>query len=310
MPKAAREAFLSELAASFGPLRKLDKSQSMYDVCNGRARLYIRYSKRHGKIRTFYGLRSLDLRELEGREAFICFLWDGQTAPLVVPMREYEEVFNSVTPAPDGQYKCQVLIRPDGADLYVASAGRFNVDRHVGWGDLEALRDATPSALLPPLGHPQIQTLLAAIGRLKGFDIWVPMSDRSLMDWTLTSEFECRASLPARYAPVCGVLREVDVLWIGRGSDELRALFEVEHSTPVYSGLLRLNDVRLTAPESQATYSIVASDARRGLFVRQLNRPTFRTSGLSERCGFLEYSDVYGWHRRTATHGNALRSSE
>jgi hypothetical protein len=29
-----------------------------------------------------------------------------------------------------------------------------------------------------------------------------------------------------------------------------------------------------------------------------LNRPTFQTSGLSGLCSFLDYRDVYGWHRR------------
>jgi len=38
------------------------------------------------------------------------------------------------------------------------------------------------------------------------------------------------------------ILQEVDVIWIPPGSSELKALFEIEHSTAVYSGLLRFND--------------------------------------------------------------------
>jgi hypothetical protein len=75
-------------------------------------------------------------------------------------------------------------------------------------------------------------------------------------------------------------------------------MFEVEHSTPIYSGLLRFNDVHLVAPLLRPRFSVVANDARRDLFVRQLNRPTFRLSGLRELCTFLDYKDVFGWYTR------------
>ena len=94
------------------------------------------------------------------------------------------------------------------------------------------------------------------------------------------------------------ILQEIDVIWLGRGASDLHALFEVEHSTPVYSGLLRFNDFHLTAPNNQSRFTVVSNDTRRALFTRQLRRPTFRTSGLSELCTFLEYVDVLAWHKR------------
>jgi hypothetical protein len=96
-------------------------------------------------------------------------------------------------------------------------------------------------------------------------------------------------------------LEEVDVIWIQKGSSELRALFEVEHSTPIYSGLLRFNDIHLAAPRLRPTFSIVANDARREVFVRQLNRPTFQASELNKFCNFLEYINVFGWFNRIRT---------
>jgi hypothetical protein len=94
------------------------------------------------------------------------------------------------------------------------------------------------------------------------------------------------------------VFQEIDVIWMVRGSNALGGLFEVEHSTPVYSALLRFNDVHLSNPSSGANLLVVAKDMRRGVFVRQLNRPTFRSSGLSDLCGFLEYRNVFGWYQR------------
>jgi len=298
MANGTKKSFLKELADRYGPLRKLGPSQSLYEIGDGTARIYIRYSKVHGKNRTFYGLREEDLQRLEGRPSLLCFLWNGQTEPLLVPFSEYEDVFQSTSPARDGQYKAQVYLQDDGTELYIARAGRFNVEGHFGWDVLEAMIDSARLRTLPDFTHSQMQTLLGAIGSAKGYDIWVPRSDRVKMDWSLTDRFEFRDVLPYGFEPIESILQEVDVIWVHRGSSELRSLFEVEHSTPVYSGLLRLNDIHLAAPRLGPSFSIVANDTRRALFVRQLNRPTFQVSGLSELCSFLEYINVFVWYRR------------
>ena len=298
MPDDMKAGFLAEMTKRYGQLRKLEHSQSLYEIGKGAARVYIRYSKIHTGNRTFYGLRQEDLQALEGHPAVLCFLWDGQTEPLLVPFSQYEEVFHSTTPAGDGQYKAQVCLLEDGADLYIARAGRFNVESHFGWGELDALVDAVNLRAAPDLSHGQMQTLLGAIGAAKGYDVWVPPGDRQRLDWSLTARFESRDIVPYGFDAARGVLQEVDVIWIQKGSSDLKALFEVEHSTPIYSGLLRFNDIHLVAPTLRPRFSIVANDVRRDLFVRQLNRPTFRVSGLSELCTFLEYVNVLGWFNR------------
>jgi len=298
MMSEIKRTFLKELAERYGPLRKLEQSQSLYDIGDGAVRIYIRYSKVHGGNRTFFGLREQDLQRLEGHSSLICFLWDGQAEPLLVPFSEYEEVFQSVSPAGDGQYKVQVYLQDDGTELYIAKAGRFNVEGHFGWSELENLIDSTRLEAVPEFSHAQVQTLLGAIGTAKSYDVWVPLNDRPKLDWSIADRFECRDILPYGFEPVKDILQEVDVIWIQRGSSKLRALFEVEHSTPIYSGLLRFNDILLVAPELRPRFSIVANSARRSLFVRQLNRPTFQMSGLSKLCTFLEYIDVFGWYNR------------
>ena len=80
-----------------------------------------------------------------------------------------------------------------------------------------------------------------------------------------------------------------------KGSSNFTTMFEVEHSTPIYSGLLRFNDMFLALPNSKANFNIVSNDNRRVLFTKQVNRPTFQTSGLSKICNFLEYKDVFYW---------------
>jgi hypothetical protein len=298
MAKPVKEAFLSELVKRYGPFRKLGKSQSLYELNDSRVRLYLRYSKVHVRNQTFYGLREEDLRQLEGHPAVICLLWNDQREPLVIPFSNYEDVFHTVRPATDGQYKAQVYIDDGGIELYLAQAGRFNVEGNVGWSELDNLTKGGGFRAPMDLSHCQVQTLLGAIGTSKGYDIWIPTYDRPKLDWSITDQFECRPVAPYGYQSIDHIIQEIDVVWLGRGSSELKALFEVEHSTTIYSGLLRFNDVHLVAPQLRPTFSIVANDVRRNVFVKQLNRPTFRMNGLDEVCSFLDYINVFEWYSR------------
>lgn len=281
-------------------LRKLDDSQSLFDLADGRVRLYFRYSKKHPRNRTFFGLRKIDLQLLEGHEGVICFVWDNQDEPLFVPFEEFEEVFSALTPASDGQYKVQVYEQDGATQLYIANAGRFNVDSYLGWFYLES-RIGAVGGVPPELSHVQVQTLLGGIGDAKGFDIWVPVNDRGRLDWTLTARFEVRESLPPALTPIKEIAEGIDVIWLRRGGNRPEAFYEVEHSTPIYSGLLRFNDVHLTIGSGQTRFGIVSNDERRALFVRQVSRPTFTASRLRDLCTFFEYRNVFDWHRRLLT---------
>ena len=282
----------------YGPLHKLGRSQSLYEIGNGVARVYIRYSKVHPNGRAFYGLRAEDLSHLEGHPSVLCFLWDSQDRPLIVPYEDYEQVFQSVSPASDGQFKVQAIFQESGDELYIAQAGRFSVAGNLGWEEFEALIDTSAISRLPELSHSQMQTLLGAIGDSKKYDLWIPPNDRASLDWSISGNFECTNELPPGYESIQNILRQVDVIWIQPGSNEIAALFEVEHSTPMYGALLRFNDIHLVAPAFSPRFSIVSNDARKSLFARHLDRPTFRASGLNRLCTFLEYANVYSWHSR------------
>ena len=297
MPNPRKSSLLERLTERFGRVRALAGSRSLFVVGEDAARIYIRYSKMHGRQRAFFGLRDVDLRQLEGRNSYICFLVDDASEPIFLPYSDYEEVFRGAQPAVDGQYKVQLLNARDERELYVARRGRFNVEAYVGFHVLErgiADRDLRPKY---DLTHSTVQTLLAGIGNLKGYDVWVPAYDVNKLDRSLTGRFDLRGAVPSGYEQVSHILCEIDVLWIAKGRDSIENLFEVEHSTSIYSGLLRFNDVLLTNPKL-SRFSIVSDDSRRAVFSRQLFRPTFQRSGLAELTSFLEYANVAEWHSR------------
>jgi hypothetical protein len=287
---------IESLRQRFGQIWKIKGSESLFVVGNEAARIYFRYSKVYPGGRTFFGLREVDLRQLEGHNAYLCFLVDDGSLPLFIPYADFEEVFHNAETAKDGQYKVQ-LYKEDALELYVARQGRFNVEGYVGLQTLEGNMDAGRLLKARGLSHSQVQTLLAGIGHFKGYDVRVPDSDVGRLDWSLTTRFPLRPTVPAGFERVRAILAEIDVLWVASGRDTVEGLYEIEHSTPVYSGLLRFNDILLTDPKV-SRFSIVSNDTRRDLFSRQLFRPTFKKSGLAELCSFLEYANVFEWHQR------------
>lgn len=300
MASPIRQEFLSSLEHEFGRLQRLGTGTSLFSI-QDRARVYVRYSKPHARGSTFFGLRQEDIAILEGFQSFIAFLWDGQREPLLIPFEQFAAVFNSVEPARDGQYKVHVYATEEGTDLHIVRAGRFGVDSHFGLGELRAsISEKGDVPRMTDFSHHQIQTILGAIGRLTGHAVYVPVNDRTSLDWSIANRFECVDEIPSTGrrspAPSLGL---IDVLWIHPTQNLLTAAFEVEHSTPVYSGLLRFNDVHIDYKLPRA--GIVAQAERKEVFLRQVNRRTFRASGLSEVCLFYSYYDVYRWYLRLAS---------
>ena len=297
MANPYKVGILEALRQRFGELQKIKGSESLFKLGDDAARIYIRYSKVHPRGRTFFGLREVDLRQLEGHNAFLCFLLDDGSPALFIPYADFEEIFRGAQTASDGQYKVQLRFQGDIRELYIARQGRFNVEGYVGLEPLARSLDTKLLRQARDLSHSQVQTLLASIGHIKRYDVYVPDSDVGKLDWTIAERFSLRTGIPAGFEQVRDILSEIDVIWVTGGRDGIEGLFEVEHSTPVYSGLLRFNDILLTDP-NVSRFSIVANDVRRALFARQLFRPTFRKSGLAELASFLEYSNVLDWHTR------------
>src|SRR5439155_4780887 len=80
----------------------------------------------------------------------------------------------------------------------------------------------------------------------------------------------------------------IDVLWM-RGPTIVGA-FEVEHSTGVYSGLLRMSDLVSQFSNLSFPLYIVAPDADRRKVCAEIRRPAFQSFRLAEICRYIPYS--------------------
>lgn len=157
--------------------------------------------------------------------------------------------------------------------------------------------------------HTEVQGWLRDLGLALDFDVWVAANDRNrpLGDGKLCDG--CLDELPAELTGMEGgeAVRLIDVLWLERGEGRVRAAFEVEHTTSIYSGIVRLLDLALGAQEgaTQSLY-LVAPDSREHEVRAQLARPAFRrVSDLGVR--YLRYGELERNRDAIARFGTGLK---
>ena len=129
-----------------------------------------------------------------------------------------------------------------------------------------------------------------------GFKIWIPSADRArVIDLVSTAERHAfLESLPLNTnEATLDTIKQIDVLCIRRGS--IVRAFEVEHTTAVYSGLLRMADLLALQPNMDIRLHIVAPDERREKVFREMSRPVFmllERGPLAVSCTFISYESV------------------
>ena len=102
-----------------------------------------------------------------------------------------------------------------------------------------------------------------------------------------------RSELPRQFDDATNrTIELIDVLWLQ--GDAIVAAFEVEHTSAIYSGLLRMSDLISMQPNIKINLYIVAPDERREKVFNEINRPTFARlkPPLPDICRFIPYSEL------------------
>jgi hypothetical protein len=144
--------------------------------------------------------------------------------------------------------------------------------------------------------HTEMQWRLLDLGSQLGFQVWAPVPDRGL-SWQGKRIADVKGMVSKLPLSVSDAVRKtiefIDVLWLDQQA--IVSGFEVEHTTPIYSGLLRLSDLLTLSPNFRLNMFIVAASERIEQFAGQVNRPTFsmrRSPPLHEVCRFLAYEHL------------------
>lgn len=163
--------------------------------------------------------------------------------------------------------------------------------------DDEALDVAPKDAAPQDTGsvHTEMQYLLLRLGSDMGFDVYVARNDQS-KEWKghrLSDVPRRRDALPKQFDLATNKIVElIDVLWLD--GNAIVAAFEVESTTSIYSGLLRMSDLLSMQPNISVPLFIVASDEWRGKVTAQVNRATFARMKppLVDVCRYISFEGL------------------
>ena len=159
--------------------------------------------------------------------------------------------------------------------------------------------------------HSEIQGWLRDLGCALGYSVWIASNDRNRAFGAGRLGDGCLDSLPAplESSPAADAIRLIDVLWLEPGG-RVAAAFEVEHTTSIYSGIVRMLDLALGHAEQPVrSLFLVAPDDREAEVRAQLRRPAFsRVADLHLR--YLPYSELEKNRDAMARFGQGLKAVE
>jgi hypothetical protein len=157
-----------------------------------------------------------------------------------------------------------------------------------------------PTPSTSPIGkedpHGEQQGMLLELGRLCGYETFTNATDKKIRQFRgePLAKFATIRDTDELLALPLEKMRTTDVMWMAEDSAGLypQYAFEVEHSTKVKDGLLRL----LKIPERFRTelYVIGPGNEEAGLFERYLKDSPFRQH--SRRFHFFHYQDVHNFY--------------
>jgi hypothetical protein len=146
-----------------------------------------------------------------------------------------------------------------------------------------------------PTVHTEIQWHLLKLGNDMGLDVWPARNDRN-REWNghrFTDLPRLRADLPRQFDEVTNrTIELIDVLWLK--GNAVVAAFEIESTTSIYSGLLRMSDLIAMQPNLNIPLFLVAPDDRRQKVLAEVNRPTFArlSPPLVDLCRYISFSTL------------------
>jgi type II restriction enzyme len=179
----------------------------------------------------------------------------------------------------------------------IATAGNFEtalaLDRQKLEKALKKRHEEVQREMAEENSHLEMQFTLTRIGRDLGYDVFVAANDRTRTLNGVSLQSQTLSQLPPLDLPpeVLRTVSLIDIIWIGRQSRQIECAFEIEKSTSIYSGMLRLLDLASSLGDRRYDFFLVAPDGREKEIVAQLQRPAFRNlRDVAFR--YLLFSDV------------------
>ncbi|HEX6914543.1 MAG TPA: type II restriction endonuclease, partial [Chitinophagaceae bacterium] len=165
-----------------------------------------------------------------------------------------------------------------GGDEYLSESERAKFERLV-----EKRREAVKAESEEENLHTEMQFHLLKIGNALGYDVIAASNDRSKSYSGNSFSFMSLSSFPEFNVDreTLNTVKLIDVLWFEKGTNNVIAAFEVEKSTSIYSGILRLADLSFSIADGDEVFYLIVPDKREKDVVAQLSRPCIRQNNIT-----------------------------
>ena len=139
--------------------------------------------------------------------------------------------------------------------------------------------------------HTEMQYHLLKIGNALGYDVIASSNDKSKSHNGNNFSFLCLPKFPEMQTDTdTATIKLIDVLLYKKGTNNVIAAFEVEKSTSIYSGILRLTDLSCSIAEGDEIFYLVVPDKREKDVCMQLCRPAIKV--LKTKIKYILFSDL------------------
>jgi len=174
-----------------------------------------------------------------------------------------------------------------GTDEYLSQAERNKLEKLMEKRHSEVKTEKEDENL-----HTEMQYHLLKIGNALGFDVITASNDKSKSYNGNNFSFLCLTKFPEMKADhdTLSTIKLIDVLWYQKGTNNVIAAFEVEKSTSIYSGILRLTDLSYSIADGDEIFYLVVPDKREKDVCMQLCRPAIK--GIKTKINYILFSDL------------------
>jgi len=140
--------------------------------------------------------------------------------------------------------------------------------------------------------HTEMQFRLLTVGKALGYDVISASNDRSKSHKGKNFSFLSLPDFPKMEInkDTYNTIGLIDIVWFEKGTNKPICAFEVEKSTSIYSGILRLTDLSYSFAESEQHLYIVLPNNREKEVVMQLSRPSIKSS--LTKIQYILFSDL------------------
>jgi hypothetical protein len=214
-----------------------------------------------------------------------------------------EKIINAFTSRPNSLTKTQTYLQEflDNADRernIASNTKKLKQERKIV---NQAIQEDTGEVASPPKEkpspeedseHSKAQNALIELGRITGCSVWVASNDRNRSFNGKILGAQCLDKLPnmGLSEEATRKISLIDIIWIKQNAPV--CAFEVETTTSIYSGILRMSDLISVVPALNVKLYIVAPKERQDKVGNELTRPTFKRIGLNDFCKFIPLEEL------------------